>query len=84
MRDEIFNELGEIFKVRQDTTIELKELYGFTFVFKKRVIGFRDKGFSAEISPLGIIYDENGQYYFAPLHRSVNMNEVVREYVKSF
>ena len=82
MRDEVFNEIGEIFEVRQDTTIEFRKLYGFTFVFKKRIITFRNQVSSAEIRPLGIIYDENGEYYFAPLYRSVNINDVVREYVK--
>lgn len=81
MSDNVFEEIGKIFEITQDTSIEFKKMYGFTFVFKKRIISFRDEISSAEIKPLGIIYDENGEYYFAPIHRSVNISEVVKEYV---
>ena len=84
MKDNVFEEIGKKFEVIQDETVEFKKLYGFTFVFKKRIIKFRNEAISAEIKPLGIIYDENGEYYFAPIHRSVNLNEVVREYVKNY
>ena len=82
MSDNVLEEIRETFGITQETIIEFKELYGFTFVFKKRILYFRDYVASAEISPLGIIYDENGEYYFAPIHRSVNISEVVKEYVK--
>ncbi len=82
MSDNVFDEIEKIFDIRQDKSIEFKSLYGFTFVFKKRIIFFRDEPISAEISPLGVIYDENGEYYFAPIHRSVNISEVVKEFVK--
>lgn len=82
MSDNVLEEIGKIFEITQERSIEFKQMYGFTFVFKKRLIFFRDEISSAEISPLGIIYEENGEYYFAPIHRSVNISEVVREYVK--
>ena len=82
MSDNVLEEIGKIFEITQERSIEFKQMYGFTFVFKKRLIFFRDEISSAEISPLGIIYEENGEYYFAPIHRSVNIGEVVREYVK--
>ena len=37
---------------------------------------------SASIAPVGIIYEENGQYYLAPLDEAVNINETVKEYVE--
>lgn len=82
MSDNVLEEIGRQFEIDMDTSIEFKKLYGFTFVFKKRTVSFRDELSSAEISPLGIIYDEDGEYYFAPIHRSVNLTEVVKEYVK--
>ena len=84
MSDNVFEEIGKKFEVVQDTTVEFKKLYGFTFVFKKRIIKFRNEAISAEIKPLGIIYDENGEYYFAPLYRRANINQVVKEYVENY
>ena len=81
MSDDIFKDIEKMFEVNQDTIIEFKRLYGFTFVFKTKIITFHDSISSAEIKPLGIIYDEKGEYYFAPLHRSVNISRVVKEYV---
>lgn len=83
MSDDVLENIMKRFEVNQDVTLEFKELYGFTFVFKKKVITFRNN-ISAEIKPLGIIYDENGEYYFAPLYRRVNINQVVREYVENY
>ncbi|WP_462315831.1 hypothetical protein [Methanobrevibacter sp.] len=82
MRDKIINDLGGLFEITQDTAFEFKELYGFTFVFKSRIVRFRDRISSAEIAPAGIIYEEKGQYYFAPLDRTVDIPEIVREYVE--
>ncbi|MBR4448317.1 hypothetical protein [Methanobrevibacter sp.] len=83
MSDDVLENIMKRFDVNQDVTLEFKELCGFTFVFKKKVITFRDY-ISAEIKPLGIIYDENGEYYFAPLYRSVNLNRVVKEYMENY
>lgn len=83
MSDNLLENIMKRFDVNQNVTLEFKELYGFTFVFKKKIITFRNH-ISAEIKPLGIIYDENGEYYFAPLYRSVNISQVVKEYVKNY
>ena len=37
---------------------------------------------SAEILPIGIIYDENGEYYFAPLHETDEIHEIVKSFVE--
>ena len=84
MNDDVVNDILKSFDMSQDTTLEFKEVCGFTFVFKKKVISFRGRVSSAEIKPLGIIYDENGEYYFAPLYRSVNINRVVKEYAENY
>lgn len=84
MNDDVFNDILKSFELTQDTTLEFKEVYGFTFVFKKKVISFRGSVSSAEIKPLGIIYNESGEYYFAPLYRTVNINQVVKEYTETY
>ena len=81
MADDAFENIGYLFKIDEDETLEFKKLYGFTFVFKKRIIAFHCNISSAEIRPLGIIYDENGEYYFAPLEGPVNVSDVVCAYV---
>ena len=81
MIDDIFEEIGKKFEINQDTSIEFKTLHGMTFVFKKKIICIRGQLSSAEIKPVGIIYDENGEYYFAPLEKSYPLDDIVEEYV---
>lgn len=84
MSDNVLDELMEIFEIRQDTEIEFKEMYGLTFAFIRKITQIKERISSAEISPLGIIYSKNGEYYFAPLDEVQNINEIVREYVKNY
>ena len=60
-----------------------KKICGLTFVFKSEVTSLRDHLTSAEISPVGIIYEENGEYYLAPLHHTVEIDEIVKEFVEN-
>ena len=60
-----------------------RHLYGFTFVFKKEFIIIKDNLTSAEISPVGIIYEENDEYYLAPLCEIDDIDKVVEEFVKN-
>ena len=82
MKDDIFKDIENIFEFSLDTSYEFKELYGFTFVFKTQILIFKNQISSAEIAPAGIIYEENGEYYFAPLYKSSDIEEIVKEYVK--
>lgn len=82
MKDKVFDEIIGIFEITEDTHIEFKEIYGFTFVFMTKIVTFRNRISSAEIQPAGIIYEENGEYYFAPLYRADNIDEIVKEYVE--
>ena len=82
MKDRILKDLEEIFNINEDMKIEFKAMCGFTFVFITRIFAINDKLSSAEINPAGIIYDENGQYYFAPLYDVNNIEEIVQEFVK--
>ena len=71
------------FKINQDTEFKFKDLYGFTFVFEENILRINEKISSAELKPVGIIYEENGEYYFAPLHKRTDIKAIVKEYVKT-
>ena len=72
------------FKINQDTEFKFKDSYGFTFVFEENILRINEKISSAELKPVGIIYEENDEYYFAPLYGRDNIDEIIREYVKIF
>ena len=57
------------------------EVCGFTFVFRKKVYSINDEIASGEIKPLAIIYEENGEYYLAPIDVVDEIEEVVKEFV---
>jgi len=75
--------LKDLFEITQDHQFEFKEVYGFTFVFRTTLTKFKEMITSAEIKPVGIIYEENGEYYFAPLYEVENISEIIEEYVKN-
>lgn len=81
MSDNIFEFIKDKLKITEESSIEFREMYGFTFVFKTKIVMISDK-ISAEVRPLGMIYEENNEYYFAPLGRYSNLNEIVKEYVE--
>jgi hypothetical protein len=76
------NILNDLFDIKEEKTIEFKELYGFTFVFMTSISSINEKISSAEIKPVGIIYTENEEYYFAPLDETYQINEIVKEFVE--
>ena len=82
MSDDIFDFIKDQFNITKEASIGFHEIYGLTFVYKKKIVIIADK-ISAEIRPLGIIYEENEEYYFAPLARYNNINEIVKEYVEN-
>lgn len=80
MKDEIF----KTFKINETVTYEFREICGLTFVFGEKIYTMRDRLTSAEIKPVGIIYEENGEFYLAPLDKTINIETIVEEYVKNF
>ena len=82
MSDDILRHIEGIFEIRYDTLYEFRQIHGLTFAFKTQIVIFKDRVSSAEIAPAGIIYEENGEYYFAPLDKSSDIKEIVKEYVK--
>lgn len=57
------------------------EVCGFTFAFKEEFAIVRGNVTSAMIEPVGIIYEENGEYFFAPLAEMYELDEIIKEYV---
>lgn len=83
MSDDLLSDLREAFEIKKRVFFEFKELYGLTFAFKTKIIFIKDKPSAAEIKPMGIIYKENGEYYFAPLDKRADIEAIVKKYVKT-
>ena len=74
--------IEDIFDFKIDTEYHFKTLYGLTFVFKSEIATVRDNVSSASIIPMGIIYRENDEYYFAPLDETYQIDDIVKEFVE--
>ncbi len=74
--------IDDIFDITRKKEYHFRQLYGFTFVIKRDIVFLNDQLTSAQIEPVGIIYEENDQYYLAPLCVIEDIDEVVKEYVK--
>ena len=75
--------LKDLFEIREEKSYEFKEICGFTFAFMTKTTIIKDKISAYEIMPVGIIYTQNDEYYFAPLQKSDPTDEVIKEYVKN-
>ena len=74
----------EFFKITQDTEFKFKDSYGFTFVFEENILRINEKISSVELKPVGIIYEENDEYYFAPLDEVGDIKAVINEFMKEY
>lgn len=83
MSDNILEDIEEYLELKNYVDYEFKKEYGLTFAFRRQIVMIKGQVSSAEIAPVGIIYEENGQYYLAPLDKAININEVVKEYVEN-
>ena len=75
------NVIGEIFNITEDADIEFKEICGFIFAVQTKIILINDKISSAEIKPLGIIYSQKKDFFFAPLDENADVEEIVEKFV---
>ena len=71
-------------KIKIIKKIEFSDKYNLTFVFTSKFIAINNEITSAEISPTGIIYTNKSDYYFAPLSKDYNLEEIINEYVKHY
>lgn len=74
----------EIFKINRNTEFKFKNVNGFTFVFEETILEINDRISSAEIKPTGIIYEENDEFYFAPLDKVGDIEAIIKEFVKTY
>lgn len=74
--------LDEMLEITNDIEYVFEKRFGLTFVFRRDITFIRDKITSAEIIPIGIIYEENDQYYFAPLYDKDEIEAIVKEFVE--
>lgn len=82
MVEQMKNIIYDFFDIKKIREYEFRTICGFTFVFEKEEMRINNELSSAEIMPVGIIYDENGEYYFAPLHETDEIDEIVKKFVE--
>lgn len=66
MKDELERFIKNQFNITENTEFKFHEMCGLMFVFKQTFFNIDEKITSAEIKPVGIIYEESNEYYFAP------------------
>ena len=77
------DEIKSLLKIDETREFEFRNLYGLTFAFMTKIVYLNNRLTFSEIKPVGIIYEENGEYYLAPLDKVVDITAVVKEFVKS-
>ena len=82
MDKNIKNFIHDAFNFDVIVEYDFRKLYGFTFAFKSEFIRMRNQLTSASITPVGIIYEENGEFYMAPLYDDIEIEEVIKSYVE--
>ena len=83
MKYEIVDFITGQFDIDEITTFEFRKICGFIFVFQKSIFTYHENYTSAEIRPVAIIYEENGEFYLAPLDETTEIDEVVKEFVRN-
>ena len=79
MENEIRNFINDIFDIDQKTEYYFHELHGFTFVIKEEFSMIHGQVSSAQLEPIGIIYEENDEFYFAPLDKVDKIDAIVED-----
>lgn len=82
MDEKIKEFIEDLLEIKKISEYCFSEIHGYTFVFKKEILIINTKNVSAEIKPIGIIYEENGEYYLAPIDVVNEIGEVVKEFVR--
>lgn len=84
MKDEIADFITGKLDIDGKTSFEFREICGFTLVFEKWILTYHEKYLSAEIKPVAIIYEENSEFYLAPLDETTKIDAIVKEYVENY
>ncbi len=72
----------EMINAEANSEIEFREICGFTFAFSRNIMIIDEKFISGEIKPVAIIYEENDEFYLAPLDEADNIDAIVEKYVE--
>lgn len=83
MKDEIKTLVEDLLNIEEISQYSFRKICGFTFVIKSQTIFINEQCTSAEIKPVAIIYEENDEYYLAPLDVIDDIEGIVKDYVKS-
>lgn len=82
--DDIKKFIEDKFNIAKINEYGFRQLCGFTFVFQIDIIYIKGMISSASIMPVGIIYKENGEFYFAPLDEVSEIDAIVKEFVEIY
>ncbi len=84
MKDEIGEFIKDTLKIDETSNYRFRKIYGLTFVFEEIFLEINEKISSAEIKPVGIIFEENDEYLFSPLDEVDDIEPIIKEYVKNY
>ncbi len=73
--------IGNFVDIKGISEYQFQEICGFTFVFKREILIINNQLSSGEVKPIGIIYEENGEYYLAALDVIDKIDEVIHQFV---
>ena len=82
MEDKLKKFVYDTFEIETDSEYQFKEMYGLAFVFKNETVMINKRLSSKLLSPVGIIYEENDEYYFAPLDEVGDIKVIINEFMK--
>lgn len=81
MKEKIDRIMSEIMKMDKNSKFIFKNMCGLTFVYEETFFMCGEKISSAEMKPVGIIYEENDDFYFAPLDEIDKIEPIIKEFV---
>ena len=74
--------IKDFIDLKEIKKIDFKKVCGFYFAIQTTHITIKNEISSSEIKPIAIIYEENDQYYLAPIGELDEMEEVVKNFVE--
>lgn len=79
---EIEDILKDFLPLEEITEISFKKVCGFYFAYRTTDIIIKDEISSIQITPVAIIYEENGEFYLAPIDGEDKIEEIVKSFAE--